>query len=304
MSFSNVIFRTNPTSKYDSGDHMHIFNRRLILCKHAEHLCFSRAGNRKFQEMTADGLLDASGLGQGMMEKTRQYRYDRVSKNEFTVTRLSDNTTSAVLPGDGTVYQNPFTSRDEVMNLELFLNRRLKVLREDSASGLPIFGLPGSEFWYGGKTDTSDTAVSNVWDEIEVRSANVRTDTAFRQMPGINNLDLANNCVIELPDVPDHILVKIEEHLYDPATVGPDNETIVDGNGDPIEPIVIRPRRHRLLWEDMLGINATDIARMKDKGDYFDYRSVKSFNLVEIRDAIRRKRYQDTEITVSADFFV
>lgn len=291
MAFANVILRSNPTGEYGDGDILCAINRRMIMSKHAEHLCFRRGLDRRLLELTNHGLLAMGGVGRAMLETVKEFRFNRVGKNAFTITRLADMTVTDILPGDGSLYHNPLKDKWLTMNLKIFLNRRLKVLRAPGGNGLPIFGVPGAEFWYGGKTDTTRAKVALVWDAIEAKTGKLRGTSEFRRMPGIEHGTLRNNTVIEVDDFSDAAVDKLMEPLYDPATLG-----------DPdIRPVVVAARRHRIRWQEALGMTAEEIQRAKNPADSFDHRVIRNHGATLLRDAMRRKRYQDTEIAVPGD---
>ena len=314
MAFANVILRTNPTDKYGGGDHMHVYNWKAILAKNAEHICFRRRPDRRFAGLTTDGLLPSNGIAMVAFESTREYRFNRVGVISFTITKLSTGEVSDVFQGVseirlvdgkrksfGVPFENPFTGKSEFMDLKLFMNRRMTSLQAKNATGLPVFGQKGFEFWYGGGTDVSSAAISRVWDGIEERTPHIRTQSKFRRMPGIENLSLSNNTVIEIDNIPDRAVVKLEEPLYDPATVGPGGIQLVDENGDVVLPVMIKARRHRTRFEDALGMTAEEIARAKNKQDYFDHRTLRNHSSLLFRGAMRRKRMNDSEIEVPGD---
>jgi hypothetical protein len=102
---------------------------------------------------TAEGLRPNDSLLRKYHEAVRQFRYERVGRNEANrITIATDET--VLVPGDWGSF------------LAVLLAR----------SNHCIFGSPGAEVWYGGRTEQTHAAQDRVWAEIEAHSSHREVD--------------------------------------------------------------------------------------------------------------------------------
>lgn len=82
------------------------------------------------------------------------------------------------------------------MALDEFIRRRLKHTRH------AIYGTPSNEIWYGGRTDYSQSAVDQVWDEIETHSPRQRTERVHTLWP-FGRLDIRHMLAVRMEAMTD-----------------------------------------------------------------------------------------------------
>jgi hypothetical protein len=137
---------------YKDGDILCAFNSRRIRCTHAQHICHIK--NAGF---TAEGLRPNDCLAEKMLQRTRQFRCQRVSR---TVVERLNLLTMEVETLSGTP-----NAKGEYMHVPTFVEHRLAHPRHD------LFGSPGREVWYGGRTYYGNDKMTLVWNDIETHSA-------------------------------------------------------------------------------------------------------------------------------------
>ena len=140
------------STRYRDGDVLCAFSNRRIRCTHAQHICHVRAAG-----FTNDGLRPNDSLAEKMLQRTRQYKIERTGVQTVVVTNLitmDEHTLSNVPDGDG-----------RCMHVPEFVDNRLEHDRH------AIFGSPGSEVWYGGRTYYENDRMTLVWNDIETHSA-------------------------------------------------------------------------------------------------------------------------------------
>lgn len=138
----------NPDlTRYQDGDIVCAFNRRRIRACHAESIC-----HVKHVPLNREGLNPSDSLPVHWFESTHQFKFQRVLD---TVVRTN------LITNEVDVIGKTPNAKGEYMNVDLFLKRRLKNPTHR------IFGTPGSEFWYGGTIDASNTKLDRVWAKIE-----------------------------------------------------------------------------------------------------------------------------------------
>jgi hypothetical protein len=238
---ADLLLKVGASNGYADGDILGAFNRRRIRCVHAEHLChLGLAG------FTRDGLRPVDALARDLREACCQYRFERVSRTE--IERVEIATGARVRSGAVPVEVD---GQRQQMDVDLFVRRR----KRHSRHGL--FGTPGSEQWYGGKTDRSDAKLSLVWQAIEAKTARLETEAEFQQWP-MGRLDIRS-----------HLPIQVVE--FDDATA----ETLIAPELDTSDPenIVTVQRRQRRVDLSLLGLSATDMSRVRDSQQDFDDRA-------------------------------
>lgn len=280
---TNLVLRTGPSS-YESGDIILALNHRAILCRHAEEICYEREEKNKRLILNNEGFVASDSKLKDFFETLYEYKYERVGRREFIITRLSDGATSLVLPGDGTLFNNPFSGNTESILLVEFLQRRLNTLREPNSAGLPIFGEDGNEFWFGGDIDTSTEKIERVWDAIESKSDKLRSDHSH--WPSCPE-DHRGNLFIAVEDIPDKAAVRLELPLYDYT--------------DKENPVIFKKREHKVDWIAELGLTGREIEKALDPNDLFDLREEKLVVKEEAINAIYVKSIEGIESKATVD---
>lgn len=115
----------------------------------------------------ANGLYPLGDAAEDYQSITKEFKFERLSQNEARVTRISD--------GDQITFQSnvPFidhTGRSASMDIPLFVQRMVATAASPGGRGKPVFGTPGNEVWYGGRTNTSSPRMDLVWAAIELKT--------------------------------------------------------------------------------------------------------------------------------------
>jgi len=148
---AELVLKVGPGAGYEDGDIIAAFNRRRIRCVHAQMI----TDVRKFGT-TAEGLRPNS-LAKTFGENCCQYRFERISETEVRRVEIASGQSEILGPTPN--------DRGEYIDVSEFVRRRLR------QPGHAIFGTWGSEVWYGGRSDFSDTALDKVWTAIEAETS-------------------------------------------------------------------------------------------------------------------------------------
>jgi hypothetical protein len=222
---------------YQDGDILAAFNSRAIRCVHAQHICHVKnaGGGRGVPR-------DTGHVANDFFAATHQYRFDRVDRTTIRRVLLSDMSEVLI---DGTPRR--IDGKSQHMDVELYVQRRL------AHENHKIFGTEGREFWYGGRTDLSDAALTTVWTAIEAKTAHREVD--FPNWPA------------GIADLKSHLFVPIDNFTDAVASdlVSPElDET------DPDDPVTIRKRRRFVDWR--ASVPARDHDNVENRGRSVDLR--------------------------------
>lgn len=165
---AELLLKVGPGAGYEDGDVLCAFNRRRIRCVHAERLC-------KLDGYNSDGLRHIGSLGQSLRENIHQYKFQRVTANTIERVNLFDGTIDMFGP--------------ESIDVDMFIRRRLKNPNH------AIFGIAGSEYWYGGNIDTSNDRLDIVWSKLSVDES-----TQEFQLWPMGRLDIRHHLAVRVPD--------------------------------------------------------------------------------------------------------
>ena len=214
---AELALKIGAGSNYLDGDILCAFNSRAIRCTHAQHICHVRQAGGG-----AGVLRDDTHVARDWFEHTHKYRFERISLTEIKRILLSDMSEE--------VFSNTprrVDGKAQHMDVESYVARRL------NHEGHKIFGTPGAEVWYGGRTDVSDTVMTLVWNSIE-------TKTAFRE--------------IDFPlwpagvkDLLSHLFITVDD--FDEAAASDLVSPELDET-DPENPITIKKRQRHMNWRD------------------------------------------------------
>lgn len=139
----------NP-AHYQDGDVICAFTDKHISRVHAEHIC-------KPSGFNSNGLRDINSMTFKMFSEFYQHRFDRVSNTEVKRTLLVNN--SFEIFSDKTAKQ---------IYVQEYIDRRLKHSKH------LIFGNTGSEIWFGGRSDFSQTKIDNIWTQITAHTGKLK----------------------------------------------------------------------------------------------------------------------------------
>ena len=138
---------TGPDPLGQDGDIVVACSERRIKCVHAEHIChFKNFG------FNPNGLRPYS-LTQQFLERTREFKFERVTPAEVLKTPLRSGSQPYI------VGWRP-NKQGEAMDVRQYVARRLNHPQH------LMFGTPGHEVWYGGRTFVEDADLNLVWQDI------------------------------------------------------------------------------------------------------------------------------------------
>lgn len=170
----------SPDHSYQDGDIVVAPNDRQIGSIHISHICDVRKAG-----FNSDGLRPDS-LAARQQQETYQYRFDRVGEKVVLRTELATGTTELL--------SDTPNERGEAIDVSGYIARR------KSHPAHRIFGVAGSEFWFGGRVDTSRPKIDLVWDLIEGDTSFRRAD--HKKFP-LGAIDEKHFCAISTADYTD-----------------------------------------------------------------------------------------------------
>lgn len=236
---ASIAVNINP-GQSDDGDVLVAVNNRRIQSVHAQHICHKDKIGFK-----PDGYREAGTLLDMMLSKTRQYKFERISRTEIRRTNLKTLDQDVIGPNAN--------ADGEYMDVPLYIERRLRHPKH------LIFGTPGNEYWYGGNTDQSQTAVDAVWTEIEARTPNRKAD--FTQWP-FTDTELRHYAIRSVADMTDE---QVAEFTADK----------VDQNGEVIG------KSHKFDYTK--GLSVEELNALVDRNTKADFRGKSVVALTEIK---------------------
>jgi len=208
---AELMLKIGEGSNYEDGDVLHAFNRRRIGLVHAEHIGnITKAGGGKLVHRTYDSI------ARRLQNATYQYEFKRVSTNFVKRTNL--------WTGESKIIGKKVDEDGNAMDVPLFVKRRLNHKRHR------IFGSPGKEIWFGGKSKLDATTVDSLWDQIEEHTPNLRKD---HELWPVGNLDCKN-----------HLQIKIDD--FDEKTASLLQSSISDEKGR-----ILHKRAHNVIWKEL-----------------------------------------------------
>jgi len=173
------MLKIGESSNFEDGDILGAFNRRRIGIVYADHIGdVGNAGGGKLVHRIYDSI------PRRLRNAIYQYEFRRVSTN--FVKRIN------LLTDEEEIIGKTPNAKGETMNVPVFLKMRLNHERH------AIFGSPGEEVWYGGKTNTDETSVNNLWSIIEEHSSHRRKD--YELWP-VGNLDCRHHLQIKVDNI-------------------------------------------------------------------------------------------------------
>lgn len=155
---AEIIVSVRDQGNYRDGDVICAFSDKRIERVNQEHIC-----SKKLQARGDHGYLPINSLPYKLLHKTKQYWFVRQNKDTVRRYTLADMTFE------------DFTKPD--IDVEYYLFRRRK-----HAQNL-VFGVEGSEEWFGGRTLTDRPALNRCWDFIEADTPEGRDDALCKLWP-------------------------------------------------------------------------------------------------------------------------
>ena len=273
---AELALKIGDSSGYEDGDIVEAFNRRRIRCVHAEHICHVKDAG------TTNGGLRSDGLAREFREACCQYRFERVSKREVQrveirtgdVQRFSslDWVAEGVLVPHGV----DFDSLPRRFNEKLGRYERLYCSCENDAGEYidveeylahqlrhpqhAIFGAPGREVWYGGRTDTSNGRLDIVWRAIEAQSEHREADYTLWPI----GREEAKHC----------LFISVDDFGEDERR----RMTASEYNGEGRDRRVIRRRILHVDWRNLPGLSAELKIDIADRSTPVDVRNEHQFD--------------------------
>jgi hypothetical protein len=220
------------------GDVVFAAGSRLIKQCHAMHIAKPTAFN-------TDGLRIPDTASEWYLERTRQYKFEAVSKTEVLRTDLRLMTSETI--------SNVPNAQGEVIKLDAYLKNRL------SASNHLIFGTPGNEVWYGGKRLVSHADLDQVW--LKYLNALGEDESNYRLWP--------------LTPIEKKHFLSVKSDDFDDATEGDYPDALWEyeqiNDDDELWTMVYR-HKHRIDIDADLGLTAKERADIRDKEKEIDVR--------------------------------
>jgi len=208
--------------QWRDGDTMLAFNNLRIHNVYAEMIC--RSGNLDKD----DGKWIDEALAEMHFATMYQYKTERLSKTEVRVTNQWESK-SIIKNGVPNEHGN-------VMHVDQFFRGRLL-----SKPHL-VFGTPGAEVYYHGRSRYLDAEDTYIWNQIEARTNKRKVD--YNSYPkGIE--DRFQNLVITVDD-------------FDNATWSDLESAVYDEKADP--PVMLKKRKNKVDWRNLPGLTAEMIA--------------------------------------------
>lgn len=248
---SELVLKVGAGANYEDGDILCAFNRRMIRCVHAQHLCFERGPDRRFARLN-NGLLPDTDVARDFMEATHEFRFARTGSDTLTITRISDGQEINITSNQSFI---GFNGRAQAMDVQEFVARRRESLARPNAQGIPMFGSDGREVWYGGKQDYSDAVLDTVWTAITNKLG--RQDSEFPLWPA-GRQDLKSHLFLPTDDFDD-----IEAQ----ALIAPQID-----DSDPDNPVTVHKRARRVDWRAIVDDIGESRGRIEDRTIVVDVR--------------------------------
>ena len=225
---AELAIKIGDSAGYVDGDILCAFSDNRISQVHIEKLC-----NVKLAGGGVSAHRDANHIAFDFLLETSKYRFDRVSESEVVRTTLE---TSVTVTLDNTPQE--IDGSMQGMDVALFVSRRL------NHPAHRIFGVPGAEIWFGGTRAISSVELSAVWDAIETKTANVRSDESFSLWP-VGAQDLKASFFISSDDFDLAAAEQLVQSVY--------------ADEDPVDPDLsqelLSKRARYVEWRDITGLS-------------------------------------------------
>ncbi len=238
---------------YQDGDILCAFSPRRISYEHCHQQCWERGNDRRLAALNNKGLVPVNDVLYDYHNLLCEYRFERLSTTEASITRISDE---EVIRFESNKTFIGFNGKAQQMDIASFVDRRFKTLVRDGGNGLPLFDGISGEMWFGGQKDImSMSRIGKVWKRIENKKQVSKSQDRFKHYP------------LGRQDVRSHLPLKVANFNDEAANSLVQSE--VD-NSDPENPVVLKKRKHHVLWRDRLadlGVSEADVLNRNTKVD-------------------------------------
>lgn len=248
---AELLLKVDEGANYADGDCLCAFSDRHIRCAHAEMICHPKRSQR-----SPRGMLVKGSLAWHWMRRTREFRFERLSKTEMV--RINQATNERVRFGP------------ESIDLRLYLKRR----RENKDHQLFTDGQ--TVVWFGGRSDFSAVRINTIWEQIDKQTPWNLTRQRFQLWP-MGRLDIRHHLAIRSEAITEKQVRDFTEPLYRTNDNGEFAWRIGKEIGfsaaidDPPDDrndwrlIVARKRRRRIAWRELLGDISETETRIRDR---------------------------------------
>lgn len=217
---AELIIKTStkaPDPAWQDGDIIHAMNDLHIHDVHAQHIC-----HKNLVGFNSDGLRPANSLTEDYLSEVRQYKFERISQTEV---RRSDLFSMSI-----DVFSDTPNGDGEYIDVPLFISRWRQHPKH------VIFGKPGTEIWYGGRTLITTAKINDIWVSIEAKTAYLKAH--FGKFPW-GNEDQKHHLAITVDDFDNTVRSELESSVY-------------DGTVDP--PVMTERRKNAVDWRNLPGL--------------------------------------------------
>lgn len=233
---AELLLKIGDGSGFEDGDVLCAFNRRRTRCVHAQHICHVKSVG-----FNRDGCRPVDSLPFAFMERTHQFKFERVNSTQVVRTNLTTFSQDVLGP--------VANSEGERINVPEFIARRLQHANH------AVFGTQGNEIWFGGNKDFSNPKLDLVWDAIQTRSAKRESDPEFQFWP-MGRLDIRTHLAIRVDEFDDTEAEEFVKPMFERTPGGQDR---LDQHG---HRIMARQRTHHVNWRQLangLGVSNAQI---------------------------------------------
>ena len=261
-----IAVKAKTVGKYEEDDIVDAFSEKRIMVNNLQLICFKQNTQRQLSN-AVNGIIPLGDIAQTYLEKTSQFKFERIGDKKGKITRLSDGNE---IEFDSGVKFTQHNGKEVHMDLETVIAKKKK------AAQFPMFGEEGLGVWYGGSTTYEDAALNDIWTDVETKTPERKADNKNIRWP-FGNMEMKNNaCLITVPFSNSEI-ANLLEPLYEIDENGdfkwvsynPDeSESVFFGQDAPIDGkswdrVVVKKRRNQLWDADelyaSLGISRADI---------------------------------------------
>ena len=261
---AELALKINNGGTYEDGDILCAFNRRRIRCDHAQRICFpkSKGPQRNWIRLNGVGLLNNDDVARDYEEATKEYRLDRLAISRCRSTRLSDRVVIEWESNRRFIYHD---GRECQMDIAMYFRNKCRTLRSPGGRGQPVFGKPRREIIYDGRTTVTHATLDNVWNAIEAKTAERESD---HTLWGAGSQELKSFFFVSVDDFDEAEAGDLVAPLTKVVPVSEENPEGIE---------TVEQRKHKVSWEELPGISADTIAKIRDGAVTVDGRRKSTF---------------------------
>ncbi len=256
--FLQLMIDTHPT--YENGDVLSAANHLQIRRSASSRICFARGASRQFAGLNSDGFLPHSHVLKDWNEACREYRLERLNRNQAKMTRIRDSEELVIT--SGVPHTDVRGVPDRVMDVGLYFSRQLSTFQKQNAQGNAMFSDDGDEqkvVMYGGGCDQTAAKMDTVWTAIEAKTDKLESnETTYAKEPPFGSYQ-RRRIILRVDDFTDSERSNLQEPILDLT--------------NPDHPLIIKKRKSWVDWENDLGLTAKEIDDSRDDREDPDLRS-------------------------------